>query len=129
MLGLNLVISSLLAASSVSALQCNGCRGCGKRSLEEEGPTGVYARWWFGNATPQKEHIRTSKREALFEVKHEANGGQYLKRPENAIGLIVFSDDKHAAVAGWDGADTDGPWQTYGEQGPNASRFHYLGDS
>lgn len=131
MLGSKFIISSLLAVSIVEALQCNGCRGCLKRLLEvsESESIGVYARWWFGDSVPKNEHIEAAKREGAFEVVAKEHGGEYFEKPEGAVGLIVSSAGDHAAVAGWIKANKYGPWQAYGEQNPNTSKFHYLADT
>lgn len=89
---------------------------------------GIVAQWWYDKSVP----TTIKDIEALekpFAVKNVEDKGEYYKKPDGAVGVIVLSLKKLAAMAAWRNEGHQGPWQVYGEQEKGTIAFHFVGDT
>ena len=89
----------------------------------------VIAQWWTKNTVPTT--LEEFDLSVSFEVKNVTDRGEYLKKPKDAIGVILSTKKKMAVMAAWRGNDGkhEGPWQIYGEQEAETTVFHFVGDT
>lgn len=105
--------------SGADALQCNGCRGCGRKRSLPGAATGISVRWVYDHSG------KIDSEKQSQPIIDGVAGGERLRKPDGAVGMHI-SSSRDAAIAGWYGDDDNEPMHYYVEHINGDERIYYL---